>query len=212
MSKTPREDAFKFLTPEHLKRFARAIHDTNNEYKGFLSEHARSTQYFSNRAFSQAQRNFFIANLTRVFTNVEGVKARERNGVVMLRFNDEFVLHFKKLNPPVGEENPIGTIPKTIQKAQADFARQPALFTLEGEDVPLGKLYDILGGHVIDEETNLIIGYYFNDQAGLTLLNGISLDLDTFVDEGEDVTTITPKTTFTSKKKKQDKDAADGQS
>lgn len=213
MSKEPHPNPFVFLTEDRRTRFTTAIKNTNRDCLEHNELHARKRPFWGKKVKSDQLRNFLLPNLRIAFAGDSGVKVREKNGIVMLTFDDEFVLHFKKLNPTTDGSTPLGTTPKTIKQAKMEYWVQMPLWEEdENAEIPLGKLYDIIAGHVTNDG-DLIVEYIFNDQDGIILLNSEALDLGNHVSDmvADNEEEEAPKTTF--RKRKGDlKDASNDQS
>lgn len=169
-------DSFGFLTDDRQKAFRSAINSRNRDSEYESRSHVYS-EFMDERGKAFTTRYWWIAYIREAFTDMDGVRCREVNGISGLELDEHYFVYFKKVSGPedipsesktlararyerLGQTIPPELLPEGEQLSM--IAEFPELFLEEPpKSIPLRNLHPIVAGYCRDE--GRIIALYFMD-------------------------------------------------
>jgi hypothetical protein len=204
MQSASSKDDFPFLTEARVNALEKAIHICRQEVALYRQNNATTYAAMQPRGQADVRRAIYISVLTQVMREVDGVTFRSDRGGFYIVFDQDTVLHAKRLN----RKTLLAWIPKALQPVVG-----PKTMPMEGfineENVPLYELRDFIAGFVEDRFGQLI-GFYLTEQNGHELVSQLPFEVSQTLSltqlTGND-TAVIPEVKFKARKKAADNES-----
>ena len=192
---------FPFLTSERANALEKAIHTCRREVALYRQNNAATYAAMQPRGQTDMRRAIYISVLRQVMREVEGVTFRSDRGGFYIVFDQDTVLHAKKLN----RKTLLAWIPKALQPVDG-----PKTMPMEGfineENISLYELRDFIAGFVEDRFGQLTY-FYLTEQNGQELVSQLPFELLQTLplpQLTENSTDVIPEVKFNARKKSVD--------